>query len=909
MQLKRTLFYAILVLGSLLYTISNAFGVTLTVENADVDARLNNTVSVNILVDDPSEIIGAAFTVFYDTNDLDLISVESEFFDTFANQFSTLPGAGTPFVDPTDGKTYIPITNDEGTVNVPLEITIDGDAYSRPLLIGPETQTGNKIVAGRVQAGEQANNVLFTLTFDISSASERDYLVQLIQSRINNPDAGYDASGEPIPMLLGPFDFDLKVFPDLPIEQINAGKISVNKSDGPGIVNKPVETITVEAGQSSGIFTVAGGDGELYTWTVMDGSGNVIDSQTGDSYAFTAPATGAYAGAYSVAVTDNQAFTESFTVNVPITITPETLSFTEVKLDGADNPQYFTVDGADGDYIWEILDSVTALQAVSNPDEYGSWDKPSPVFSDNTNVFRPADVAAWQPFYVRVTVLNDDELTEVNGLNSKVAGPFTIMPVDTFRVVLGDNYGIIDGTQLTTGDIVVTEVSTNQVRNGIAYNGEVSFILPDVGSTFQYQVKDTRIPPVYVERNISSSAKEVQITLDRVGPDSIAGIVEDVNGLPLANATVQAYQPANSLTRYKTITASDGSYVIDLPVGTQLNGWSVVVGLEDYLSRRKDEQTVGTVDFTDADGLYTETTITNIIATVEGSSVRLDITAKPAIVDPSEVDIALESGNGHLSDPVLTDNIEPGATVTLTYSKIRDFVVRISVDTTEDHDPFTGYAATRSLTYNGDNSKLKASAQSYNGNNGVKTLLSANDQTAEVEVPAGGVATESTIVVEQYLMHDGFFLMADKVSSSYAYDVTAMNFETGAVLSEDEINYVEITLPIDLRVVKPGDFENGTWVIRHAHDLAALEAGDFTVEPFDHIISTDYVGDGRTGSITFYVTSLSIFDLASSQEAEGGGSVGDVLGCFINTASHGSLLDFYAASLERFREIYRLIME
>ena len=179
--------------------------VTLNIGSETVDASgTNKTVSVDVTVDDPSQIAGAAFTVLYDTEDLTLNSVTSTFFDTFANQgitpISVTVGDEPPYYQPL-------VTNDiaEGT-NMPMG--------------------GTMIAAARVQAGETTNSTLFTLTFDVSNAFNGIYPIIIVPSTINNPDAGWN--GEASPMLVGDTgSTDLTLaFPEIPVNMPTDGPLT-----------------------------------------------------------------------------------------------------------------------------------------------------------------------------------------------------------------------------------------------------------------------------------------------------------------------------------------------------------------------------------------------------------------------------------------------------------------------------------------------------------------------------------------------------------------------------------------------------------------------------------------------------------------------------------------------------------
>jgi len=139
-----------------------------------------STAKVSITVTDPTGIAGAAFTLSYDTDILEITDVGSTFFDTFANQF-----AGT------DADTSVPV---------------GGTTYYQPLLTNPVSGTGMRIAAARSEAAEASDSsTLFTLTVALKESGEKDikYTIGISQTTLTNTAAGYSASGETIPYLIG----------------------------------------------------------------------------------------------------------------------------------------------------------------------------------------------------------------------------------------------------------------------------------------------------------------------------------------------------------------------------------------------------------------------------------------------------------------------------------------------------------------------------------------------------------------------------------------------------------------------------------------------------------------------------------------------------------------------------------
>jgi hypothetical protein len=157
--------------------------VTLSVGSGSGNA--NNTVEISITVDDPVGIAGAAFTIQYDSDHLFLSPVESDFFDTFTNQWAEL----SPRPDP------LP----------PTSVVVDSITYHQPLVDNTVTNTGTLVAAARCTAEtSSANKTLFTLLFALKEGSPAGkYPVSVISTTLNNTDAGYHEDGETIAMLIG----------------------------------------------------------------------------------------------------------------------------------------------------------------------------------------------------------------------------------------------------------------------------------------------------------------------------------------------------------------------------------------------------------------------------------------------------------------------------------------------------------------------------------------------------------------------------------------------------------------------------------------------------------------------------------------------------------------------------------
>jgi len=174
------------VLAILLLLASTVSAATLTVGTDSVIA--DQTAQITVEVDVATGIAGAAFTIQYDTTALELTAIESTFFDTFAQQWDGLTNPPDPLP--------------------PNDVTVDSQTYDRPLIRNDITTplTGTRIAAARAMPADDTNKVLFTLSFLHKNPSsvtvDTTYDVQVVSTSLNNTDAGYDAGGETIPMLV-----------------------------------------------------------------------------------------------------------------------------------------------------------------------------------------------------------------------------------------------------------------------------------------------------------------------------------------------------------------------------------------------------------------------------------------------------------------------------------------------------------------------------------------------------------------------------------------------------------------------------------------------------------------------------------------------------------------------------------
>lgn len=200
------------ILAIVLLTVSSTFAVDLTVAHGS--GNVGDTIDIPITVSDPTGIAGAAFTIEYNTTDLSVESITSDFFGTFASQF-----AGT---------------------EAPTSVEVDGTTYTQPLITNPvdeaELTTGMRVAAARAVAADASNDTLFTLHVKLLKAGVHP--ISILATVLNNPAAGYETPTA-IPYLVGATDAaDLAdAFPTIAVAGITVGNVTVNfvDTDGDGL--------------------------------------------------------------------------------------------------------------------------------------------------------------------------------------------------------------------------------------------------------------------------------------------------------------------------------------------------------------------------------------------------------------------------------------------------------------------------------------------------------------------------------------------------------------------------------------------------------------------------------------------------------------------------------------------------
>lgn len=238
-------------------------------------------------------------------------------------------------------------------------------------------------------------------------------------------------------------------------------------SDGSAISGTP----SVAAGADF-TFSPTGGTGDF---TVTATGGSIAEGD--GSYTFTAPSTGAFAGDYTVSVTDNQSgLSFEFTVTVPLNIELSAVNILE-----SDTSQTVTITGgAAGDGYSLVVDggevaagNVATLSAATASDNEAEG---NPAVATIT----PADVTDRTEFTVQATNTTNEALAAVTSDTSRV------IPVISFSATVVDDLDSpVEGAQIE----LLTQLEDSEidaVTTGVDGTFEIS--LPDVDGTYQLLV-------------------------------------------------------------------------------------------------------------------------------------------------------------------------------------------------------------------------------------------------------------------------------------------------------------------------------------------------------------------------------------------------------------------------------------
>jgi len=357
----------------------------------------------------------------------------------------------------------------------------------------------------------------------------------------------------------------------------------------------PTETVNVNPGAASDVFTVSGGDG-TYNWTVAGPS--AVPGGAAATYTFVAPTVGNFAGTYVVTAAESAAYSQTFNVYVPLKIDP---TKTAISIMSNAAPYPISITGAANAIPYSVtIDSLddAAADIIVNG-----------TFAANTAVY------AFDPTAYSVTSATGSKDYsvgfEVQGLTAPPAIDFSIIPVKTFNFA-----GIVteaDGTALPGAIVSITgpagfkglSYTTDAITGAFAFNGltavdstvfgfmaqKVGFISNTFNST---ALADTGLTQIALPASGSSVSGNVGVVaqvsiFDAAGKvggpvtsDAVGDFRFDLSTVWSVPVDYTVTASATGLSGYTTVTADSAHYtgVNFVLAAVGASGYTVTAGAE-----------------------------------------------------------------------------------------------------------------------------------------------------------------------------------------------------------------------------------------------------------------------------------------------------------------------------------------
>ncbi|MBF0271001.1 MAG: Ig-like domain-containing protein [Magnetococcales bacterium] len=347
----------------------------------------------------------------------------------------------------------------------------------------------------------------------------------------------------------------------------------------------PSEITTSQIATSGGsglTFTLTGGSTNYAVAATGPGSYSATLTATNGVYTFNPPTTGAFAGVYTVTVTDTTAgLTKTMTVNVPYKVTAS-----KSTILGTDTTQLITVTGGAAGDIFKLtmLDgagtadangAIAGLSSTASSSTGSATLTATAVTGTGTNpamgyIVPKSTLTAVTLFKVKA-VLQTNNADSTNSWATVTSNAVSILPVTTYALTVSDS----SGTAMSGAVVTLRSKSEVETTMGSAItisatdaNGKTSVSLP-VGGTYTFNVVPANLTTHQTGSiTLASGTTSGTVTLRKIGtPMKYTGTL--VNSASLA-ATVTAVDASGNKVE-GSIVGTTFTVWVDTSVFTPVN--------------------------------------------------------------------------------------------------------------------------------------------------------------------------------------------------------------------------------------------------------------------------------------------------------------------------------------------------